>query len=41
MKKLLLLVAFCVGLLTNAQTLEEAKKAIEVDDTGTAERTLE
>lgn len=41
MKKLLLLVAVCFGLLTNAQTLEEAKKAIEVNDTGTAERTLE
>lgn len=41
MKKLLLLVAICFGLSTNAQTLEEAKKAIEVNDTGTAERTLE
>lgn len=41
MKKLLLFIAFCFGLLTNAQTLEEAKKAIEVNDTGTAERTLE
>lgn len=41
MKKLLLLVTFCLGLSINAQTLEEAKKAIEVNDTGTAERTLE
>lgn len=41
MKKLLLFITFCFGLLTNAQTLEEAKKAIEVNDTGTAERTLE
>ena len=41
MKKLLLLVTFCIGLSINAQTLEEAKKAIEVNDTGTAERTLE
>ena len=41
MKKLLFLVTFCLGLSINAQTLEEAKKAIEVNDTGTAERTLE
>ncbi|WP_300978912.1 tetratricopeptide repeat protein [Flavobacterium sp.] len=42
MKKiLLLLAAFCVGISTNSQTLEEAKKAIEVNNTGTAERTLE
>lgn len=33
--------AFCVGISTNSQTLEEAKKAIEVNNTGTAERTLE
>lgn len=41
MKKLIFLVAICFGLSTNAQTLEEAKKAIEVNDTGTAEKTLE
>lgn len=41
MKKLIFLVAICFGLSTNAQTLEEAKKAIDVNDTGTAERTLE
>lgn len=41
MKKLLLITAFCFGLSANAQTVEEAKKAIEVNDTGTAERALE
>jgi Tfp pilus assembly protein PilF len=40
MKKLLLLFAFFFTLSINAQTIDEAKKAIEVNDTGTAERTL-